>query len=103
MSLLSVRLSHRTIRLLLPALCGGLLLTSGSGCNSQSQPAQTAADSKTSPAAANGSDPVPAATSGSANVAGSDSQWRFIERTADSGVSFTYRNGEEAGNFSILE
>ncbi|MFN9050363.1 MAG: FG-GAP repeat domain-containing protein [Planctomyces sp.] len=103
MSLLSVRLSHRTIRLLLPALCGGLLLTSGSGCNSQSQPAQTTADSKTSPAAANGSDPVPAATSGSASAAGSDSQWRFIERTADSGVSFTYRNGEEAGNFSILE
>ncbi|MFM7925563.1 MAG: FG-GAP repeat domain-containing protein, partial [Planctomycetaceae bacterium] len=29
--------------------------------------------------------------------------WRFAERTPETGVSFTYRNGEEAGHFSILE
>lgn len=103
MGLLSVCSGRRTIRHLLPVLCGGLLLTLCSGCNSQSQqPSQSPAADATASTA--GSPAVAAAGSGSTGTAsGSESQWRFIERTADSGVSFTYRNGEEAGNFSILE
>ncbi len=103
MGLLSVCSGRRTIRHLLPVLCGGLLLTLCSGCNSQSQqPSQSPAADATASTA--GSAAVAAAGSGSTGTAsGSESQWRFIERTADSGVSFTYRNGEEAGNFSILE
>jgi enediyne biosynthesis protein E4 len=38
-----------------------------------------------------------------AGVAGRDSAMRWQDRTEESGVEFIYRNGEEAGHFSILE
>jgi hypothetical protein len=34
---------------------------------------------------------------------GSVSAFSFVDRTADSGIAFEYRNGEEAGHFAILE
>ena len=40
-----------------------------------------------------------AASAGSAAVG----HWSFVDRTANSGLSFQYENGEEAGHFSILE
>jgi enediyne biosynthesis protein E4 len=32
-----------------------------------------------------------------------DGTFRFLDRTPQSGIEFTYRNGEEAGHFAILE
>ena len=51
------------------------------------------------------SDPAPDVVTQTA-VPGTDlvqPVWSFVERAAESGIEFTYQNGEQAGNFSILE
>lgn len=49
--------------------------------------------------------PMPPVSSASADVSlvPHPTRIRFVEQTANSGVSWVYRNGEEAGRFTILE
>ncbi|MFM7168596.1 MAG: FG-GAP repeat domain-containing protein [Planctomycetaceae bacterium] len=104
MSLLHVCQSRRTNRQLLPLLILVLLLVGTPGCTSQSSSptAGTADSASAGPVAA---DPAAAAAAAAVGTgsAGTATAWRFAERTPETGVSFTYRNGEEAGHFSILE
>ena len=102
MSLLHVCQSRRTNRQLLPLLVLVLLLVGNPGCTSQSSPptAGTADPASAGPVAA---DPAAAGAAVGTGSAGTATAWRFAERTPETGVSFTYRNGEEAGHFSILE
>ena len=86
----------------LPVLIAALLVVGSAGCSSQTQPPVTGTTDSTAAEPATGA-PAPAAAAGSTNAAVTASPLRFVERTGDSGVSFTYRNGEEAGHFSILE
>ncbi|MFM7830670.1 MAG: hypothetical protein ACKPJD_02725, partial [Planctomycetaceae bacterium] len=102
MSLLHFCQSRRTNRQLLPLLVLVLLLVGTPGCTSQSSPptAGTADPASAGPVAA---DPAAAGAAVGTGSAGTATAWRFAERTPETGVSFTYRNGEEAGHFSILE
>lgn len=105
MSLLHVCQSRRTNRQLLPLLVLVLLLVGNPGCTSQSSPptAGTADPASADPASAGPVAADPAAAAVGTSSAGTATAWRFAERTPETGVSFTYRNGEEAGHFSILE
>jgi len=102
MSLLHVCHSRRTDRQLLPLLIPVLLLVGNPGCTSQSSPptAGTADSASAAPVAA---EPASAGAADGISSAGTATAWRFVERTPETGVSFTYRNGEDAGHFSILE
>lgn len=80
--------------------CLLLSITVLSGCQRQSTDNSTAKSSAESESAADTHRPVEAdATSSS----GSANQLRFSDVTAQTGISFSYRNGEEAGHYSILE
>lgn len=77
------------------ALCAAVLL---SGCPEN--------NANTNPAGVGGAGAVPEtgdATGDPDPDGGPDSLMRFKDVTGGAGVEFTYRNGEEAGHFSILE
>lgn len=59
-------------------------------------------DPKT-PTAVQSADPAVDTAADVTRQSGEQTGWMFRERTSDSGVTFQYRNGEEAGHFSILE
>lgn len=62
------------------------------GCNDSSNPMTTTSSGTSQPASVSGAKTEPVPT-----------DIRFEEVTATSGVNFTYRNGEEAGEVAILE
>ena len=74
-----------------PAIITVLCLVCGCGQESGTVP---------TPAGAAGEVGQPSAASAGSAAVG---HWSFVDRTANSGLSFQYENGEEAGHFSILE
>lgn len=85
--------------LLLFSVLGLMIVPGLVGCSKSPEPVTSdASGTATGPSGeshiAAGSEARPSATRGA---------WNFTDRTGGSGVLFQYRNGEEAGNFSILE
>ena len=81
----------------------GWLLIAVVGCSSDQPVAAPAAQTAASGEGVTASPLPPGSSSTGQAQSGSASAWKFTERTAASGIVFAYRNGEEAGNFSILE
>ena len=81
----------------------GWLLTAVVGCSSDQPVAAPAAQTAASGEGVTANPLPPGSSSTGQAQSGSASAWKFTERTATSGIVFAYRNGEEAGNFSILE
>ena len=85
--------------MLLFCLSGLLFIPGLVGCSKSPEPrASDASGMATGPGGAPAIVAGADASPGAAQVA-----WNFNERTDDSGIRFQYRNGEEFGNFTILE